>query len=130
MISGVEDMQVQFGIDLGRDADNNGVVDDVDDNGVPDSYTGIASQYVNPNAVPATALVVSVRFWLLIRSETAEQGFVDRNTYQYGDRLTANGTTTTLVAAGAGKAYRPGDNFRRLLVSRTVQLRNTIGISP
>jgi type IV pilus assembly protein PilW len=130
VISGVEDLQVQFGIDLGRDADNNGVVDDVDNNGVPDSYTGIASQYVNPNAVPATALVVSVRFWLLIRSETPEQGFVDRNTYQYGDRLTANGTTTTLVAAGAGKAYRPGDNFRRLLVSRTVQLRNTIGIPP
>jgi type IV pilus assembly protein PilW len=118
VISGVEDLQVQFGIDLGRDADNNGVVDDVDNNGLPDSYTGIASQYVNPDSplltvVPSTAVVVSVRFWLLIRSETAEQGFVDRNTYRYADRV-----------------YTPGDNFRRLLVSRTVQLRNTIGISP
>lgn len=130
VISGVEDLQVQLGIDLGRDADNNGVVDDIDVNGVPDSYTGIASQYVNPNAVPANALVVAARFWLLIRSETAEQGFVDRTTYQYGDRLTANGTTTTLNAAGAAKAYAPANNFRRLLVSRTVQLRNTIGISP
>ena len=130
VISGVEDMQVQFGVDLGRDADNNGVVDDVDNNGVPDSYTGIASQYVNPNAVPANALIVSVRIWLLIRSETAEQGFTDGKTYEYGDRALANGTTTTLVTAGARKAYKPGDRFRRLLVSRTVQLRNTIGIPP
>ncbi len=133
VISGVEDLQVQFGIDLGRDADNNGVVDDVDNNGIPDSFTGIASQYVNPDsalltAVPLRVLVVSVRFWLLIRSETAEQGFTDTNTYQYGDRTIGNGTTATLSAAG--KAYVPGDNFRRLLVARTVQLRNTIGISP
>jgi type IV pilus assembly protein PilW len=130
VISGVEDLQVQFGIDTGRDVDNDGVFEDQDNDGYPDSYTAIASQYVNPDAVPATALVVSVRFWLLMRSETAEQGFLDGNTYQYGDRLLANGTTTTLNAAGASMAYRPGNNFRRLLVSRTVQLRNTITIGP
>jgi type IV pilus assembly protein PilW len=130
VISGVEDMQVQFGVDLGRDADNDGVPDDTDGNGVPDSYSGVASQYVNPNAVPANALVVAVRFWLLLRSETAERGFINGATYQYGDRSTANGTTNTLNAAGAAKAYRPNDNFRRLLVSRTVQLRNTMSIAP
>jgi type IV pilus assembly protein PilW len=130
VISGVEDLQVQFGIDPGRDANNDGIPDDADGNGLPDSYTGIASQYVNPNAVPATALVVSVRIWLLMRSETAERGFIDNTTYQYGDRLAANGTTTVLNAAGAGKAYRPGNNFRRLLVQRTVQLRNTMSIGP
>ncbi|HZF14393.1 MAG TPA: PilW family protein [Steroidobacteraceae bacterium] len=129
VISGVEDMQVQFGIDLGRDANNDGVVDDIDGNG-PDSYTGVASQFVNPNAVPATALVVAVRFWLLVRSETAEQGFTDNNSYVYADRLVANGTTNNLNAANSTRAYRPGDNFRRLLVMRTVQLRNTLGIAP
>lgn len=130
VISGVEDMQVQFGIDLGRDANNDGIPDDGDGNGIPDSYTGVASQYVNPNAVPATALVVSVRVWLLMRSETAEQGFIDGATYQYGDRSAANGITATLNAAGAGKAYRPNNNYRRLLVQRTVQLRNTMSIGP
>ncbi|MGH8314783.1 MAG: PilW family protein, partial [Steroidobacterales bacterium] len=67
IISGVEDLQVQFGIDNGRDANNDGIPDDADGNGLPDSYTGIASAWVDPSAVPATALVVSVRFWLLIR---------------------------------------------------------------
>lgn len=137
VISGVEDLQIQFGVDLGRDANNDGIPDDTDGNGLPDSYTGIASQWVNPNAVPATALIVSVRFWLLVRSETAEQGFVDNNTYAYGDRLVANGFTNTLNAAGVGKAYRPGTpvtspaaNYRRMLVSRTIQLRNTMSIGP
>lgn len=128
VISGVEDLQVKFGIDLGRDADNDGVPDDSDANGIPDSYTGVASQYVNPNAVPATAQVVAVRFWLLIRSETAEQGFTDNNSYEYADRLAANGTTNSLAAGSATRAYRPGDRFRRLLVMRTVQLRNTLGV--
>jgi hypothetical protein len=114
VISGVEDLQVQFGIDPGRDANNDGVPDDSDGNGLPDSYTGVASQYVNPDAVPATAQIVSVRMWLLMRSETAEQGFVDGTIYQYADRA----------------AFTPNDNFRRLLVQRTVQLRNTMSIGP
>jgi len=137
VISGVEDLQVQFGIDLGRDANNDGIPDDSDANGLPDSYTGIVTQWVNPSAVPATALIVSVRFWLLVRSETPEQGFVDNNTYAYGDRLAANGFTSILNAAGVGKAYRPGNpttsaaaNYRRMLVSRTIQLRNTMSIGP
>ncbi|MGH8315622.1 MAG: PilW family protein, partial [Steroidobacterales bacterium] len=91
-----------------------GKPDDADGNGLPDSYTGIASAWVDPSAVPATALVVSVRFWLLIRSETAEQGFRDTNVYTYADRV----------------GYAPNDNFRRLLVSRTIQLRNTLSIGP
>ena len=114
VISGVEDLQVQFGIDPGRDANNDGIPDDSDANGLPDSYTGVASQYVNPNAVPATAMIVSVRIWLLMRSETPEQGFRDNRSYQYADRA----------------AFTPGDNFRRLLVQRTVQLRNTMSIGP
>ena len=116
ILPGVEDLQVQFGID-------------------PTGTTGIASQYVdaqtamqlsNGGAV-ATAQVVAVRIWLLLRADSIEPGFIDNNTYQYADRSTANGTATTLTTANATKAYKPGDGYRRLLVSRTVMLRNAMG---
>lgn len=110
IVPGVEDMQVQFGVD-------------------PSGTRGIATRYVNPGQVTAGSQVVSVRLWLLVRSEAPEQGFTDTATYQYGDRLAANGTTADLNAAGAATlAYRPNDRFRRLLVSRTIQIRNAMGI--
>jgi type IV pilus assembly protein PilW len=135
VISGVEDLQVQFGIDTGRDMNNDGVFttpgpDDANNDGYPDSYTGIASQYVNPNAVPATAMVISVRIWLLMRSEAMEPGFRQTRPLEYGERLAANGTTATLNAVNTTRAYLPTDNFRRLVVSRTVQLRNTMSVPP
>ncbi len=109
-------MQVQFGIEPGNAT---GVL------------TGIATQYVNAaNAatLPLNAQIVSVRIWLLMRAEQAEQGFVDNRTYEYGNRLLANGTTNNLNAGGAtGKAYRPNDNFHRLLISRSVMIRNALG---
>ena len=119
IISGVEDMQVQFGID-------------------PFGNTGVATRYVNPDAVPATAQIVAVRVWLLVRSDTAEAGFTDNAIYQYGDRLQATGVTGDLNnAADAGKAYQPSLNpnatvlgprhVRRLLISRTISLRNALG---
>jgi hypothetical protein len=65
-------------------------------------------------------------------------GFTDTRTYAYGDRLAANGTTGDLtVVADNLKAYLPatgadtGPNdrrhFRRVLISRTIQLRNALG---
>jgi hypothetical protein len=108
---GIEDMQIQFGID-------------------PTGNSGSATQYVNAvgPATLAAAQIVSVRIWLLVRAETPEVGFVDKRTYVYGDRLAANGTTTSLNSAGAaGKAYKPGDGFHRLLVSRTIMIRNALG---
>jgi type IV pilus assembly protein PilW len=119
VIAGVEDMQVQFGID-------------------PNGLTGVATSYVNPNAVPAGAQVVAVRIWLLVRADTGEVGFTDSQIYQYGDRLAANGVTGNLnTAAAAGLAYQPslsaittltGPRFaRRLLISRTIQIRNALG---
>jgi hypothetical protein len=83
---------------------------------------------VNPSAIPAGAQVVSVRIWLLVRAENPEVGFRDTRTYQYADRATATGTTNNLNAANAaGRAYAPADSFRRLLVSRTIQIRNALG---
>lgn len=112
IIPGVEDMQIQFGID-------------------PTGTSGTAARYINPGAIPAGAQVVSVRIWLLVRSEAREFGFVDGRVYEYGDRVsTANGgcNVTDLNATGAATcAYAPGDGFRRLLVSRTIQIRNALG---
>jgi type IV pilus assembly protein PilW len=112
ILPGVEDLQVQFGID-------------------PTGATGIATQYVNPAAaaaLPAAAQIVSVRIWVLLRSDTQDPGFVDSRVYQYGNRSTANGTVSSLTGtATAGRAFQPNDNFRRLLMSRTVMIRNSLG---
>lgn len=67
-------------------------------------------QYVNPGAVPAGASVISATIWLRIRSEDREQGYVDGTAYQYAD-----------MAA----AWTPNDKYRRIVVSKTIQLRNT-----
>lgn len=95
VVSGVEDLQVQFGID--QDGDQN------------------ADYFVDP-LVPVSAAdaVVAARVWLLVRAEQAEVGFTDDRVYEYADRTTA-----------AGTAYAPADGFRRLLVSKTISLRNT-----
>ncbi len=112
ILPGVEDLQVQFGID-------------------PTGTTGIATQYVDAlaaAALPAAAQIVAVRIWLLVRSDTPEQGFTDNRTYVYGNRSIATGTVASLTAGGAaGKAYAPADKYRRLLVSRTVMIRNDLG---
>jgi type IV pilus assembly protein PilW len=111
ILPGVEDLQVQLGID-------------------PSGTTGIASQYVDPVTaanIPAGAQVVSVRLWILVRADQPETGFVDSRIYAYANRAVANGTVSSLATANAGKAYQPNDNYRRLLVSRTVQLRNALG---
>ncbi len=120
IIAGVEDLQVQFGID-------------------PAGNTGVATRYVNPNGVPAGAQIVAVRVWLLVRADAPENNFYDNRIYQYGDRLQATGVTGNLnSAASAGFAYQPSlsadvsyatgpARVRRLLISRTIQLRNALG---
>ena len=110
VMPGVEDLQVEFGIDTG-DYDNDGVIDpglDADGNGIPDAPRGIATRYVNADALPAGFQVVSVRVWLMMRSSQFEAGFTDGRTYNY-----------------AGKSVTPNDGNRRMLVSRTIQLRNS-----
>jgi type IV pilus assembly protein PilW len=72
-----------------------------------------ADYFVQPNtAIPAGDQVVAVRVWLLVRAEQQETGFTDGRTYTYASRV---GPT----------AYTPGDSFRRVLVSKTIALRNT-----
>jgi type IV pilus assembly protein PilW len=91
IVPGVEDLQVQFGVD-GPDADTN------------------VDQYVNPGAIPADSRVVSARIWLRIRAEDRDFGFVDGRAYQYAD-----------MAA----AVTPNDNYRRILLTKTIHIRNS-----
>jgi type IV pilus assembly protein PilW len=72
-----------------------------------------ADYFVAPNAaIPAGDDVVAVRIWLLVRSELQESGFTDGRTYDYASRTGPN-------------VYTPGDAFRRVLVTKTIALRNT-----
>ena len=66
-------------------------------------------QYVNPGAVPANARVVSATIWLRVRAEEREIGFVDGATYQYAGNA----------------ALTPNDNYRRILLTKTIHIRNT-----
>ncbi len=113
ILAGVEDLQVQFGIDTG-DYDNDGVVDpaaDLNDDGIPES-DGRATRYVNPDFPGLDRLqVVSVRLWLRVRGERPEPELDDRRTYRYGD--------VEYTPAGADR------RFRRMLLSRTIMLRNS-----
>lgn len=108
----IEDLQVQLGIDTG-DYDNDGVIDEGADanlDGIPET-DGRATRYVNPDFPElARFQVVAVRLWVRVRSDQPEPGFVDDRLYEYAD----------VRYRPAGAAAR----FRRVLMSRTITLRN------
>lgn len=112
VMPGVEDLQVQFAIDTG-DHDNSGAVDvelDADGDGVPEP-SGRATRYVDPDFPDLPRLqVVAVRLWLRIRADEPEIGLEDARTYEYAN--------VVYTPAGAER------NFRRVVMSRTVALRN------
>ena len=66
-------------------------------------------RYVDPQAVPAGGRIASARIWLRIVAEDGELGFVDNDTFNY-----ANANFGVL-----------GDNRRRVLVTKTIQIRNS-----
>lgn len=91
VMPGVEDLQVQFGIDA---------------DGV-----GRATRYVNPDFADAQRLqIFAVRVWLRIRADVPEVGLDDGVTYRYAD--------VAYTPVGAERS------FRRVLMSRTITLRN------
>ncbi len=72
-----------------------------------------ADYFVQPGtAIPAGDQIVAVRVWILARAEQQELGFIDNRTYDYASRT-------------GGTALTPNDAFRRLLISKTIALRNT-----
>ncbi len=102
VIAGVEDMQVQFGLDMDPPGGLN---------------RGSVDRYVNPNSVlidptnagyNPNAEILAVRIWLRVRAERVENGFTDTATYVYADQ-------------NVGPF---NDGFRRVLVSKTIYLRN------
>jgi type IV pilus assembly protein PilW len=64
VIQGVQDLQVQFGIDTNNDES--------------------ADVYVNPAGV-GTGRIVAARIWLLIVADEREMGFVDNTAYAYAN---------------------------------------------
>ena len=83
VMSGIEDLQVELRIDGG---------------------------YVEPDALPAAAVVRGVRLWLRVRAATREAGYVDARTWRYAD--------VSYTPAAAERT------LRRLAVSHVVALRN------
>jgi len=63
---GVEQLQVQYGIDSPVDA-------------------GSVNKYVNADAIVDWDQVVAARVWLLVRSECPQTGYTDGNTYAMGN---------------------------------------------
>jgi type IV pilus assembly protein PilW len=107
LVVGVEDMQIQFGIDT--DVPGTPVA--------PNPNRGSIDRYVNPGdpvidptnaGFNPNAEILAVRVWLRLRGERRENGFVDPTTYQYGDQ---NFGTFN-------------DSVRRLVVTKTIYIRN------
>jgi type IV pilus assembly protein PilW len=102
VLPGVEDLQVQFGIDTDAPgAANRGSID---------RYVDPADPIIDPTSplFNADARILAVRIWLRLRAERREQGFTDTTNYVYADR----------------NVPAPNDNFRRIVVSKTIYLRN------
>ena len=95
---GVENIQIQLGIDV--DADN-----------TVDRYVNPGEGVYDPNDganfVPG-ARVITARIWLLVRGVTPENGIVDSTDYEPGD-----------VDLGTFN-----DPYRRMQISKTILLRN------
>lgn len=77
--------------------------------GVDQDGDGSVDTHTELGAVQDGATVVTATVWLLVRAEDREPGFVDLTAYRYADMT---------------DPYVPGDAYRRVLVSRTFELRN------
>ncbi len=102
VLPGVEDFQVQFGIDT-----------DV----VGAAARGSINRYANPDdpilnplsaAFNPGATILAVRIWVRLRAERPENGFTDTTSYIYADQ----------------NVPPPNDHYRRTVVSKTIYLRN------
>lgn len=95
---GVENLQVQFGVDMNED-------------NTVDRYVNPGDQIYNPEAPGYSpgARVITARVWLVVRGLSIEPGVQDLKTYDPGD-----------VNLGV-----MNDSHRRIVVSKTILLRNT-----
>jgi type IV pilus assembly protein PilW len=107
VLVGVEDMQIQFGIDT--DVPGTPVAPNPN-RGSIDRYVNPGDPIINPTnaAFNPNAEILAVRVWLRLRGERVENGLTDPVTYQYADQ---NFGTFS-------------DQVRRLVVSKTIYVRN------
>jgi type IV pilus assembly protein PilW len=99
--SGIEQLQVQYGVDTNNDLS----VDQYLDADAIDTDVGIT---------PNWDQVVAARIWVLTRSECPETGYTNTTSYNMG---------------GAPFTPPANDHYRRQLYQTTVKLRNRIGAS-
>jgi type IV pilus assembly protein PilW len=79
--------------------------------GISPNGRGRVDHYVDPGSSELpSAQIVSVRVWLRVRADEAEPAFEDTRTYRYAD--------VEFTPAGSER------HFRRVLMSRTITLRN------
>lgn len=99
IIAGVENMQVQYGIDRNNDGQADGYVD-----------------FDHPGRTNDN--VVSVRLWLLVRGDTDEtgQGYEDDNVYRTPDN------DGFVINPDGGNEYPR--NYRRFAFTKTIMLKN------
>jgi type IV pilus assembly protein PilW len=94
---GVENLQIQFGVD-------------VDEDNTVDRYVNPGDEVYDPAApgyIPG-ARIMTARIWLVVRGVSPEVGIIDNRDYEPGD-----------IDLGV-----PNDNYRRMQVSKTILLRN------
>jgi type IV pilus assembly protein PilW len=102
VLPGVEDMQVQLGVDTDPvGAPNRGSID---------RYVNVGDPMLDPTsgAFDPNAQVLAIRLWFRVRAENIEVGFTDTANYVYADQ-------------NVGPF---NDSFRRTLISKTIYLRN------
>ena len=75
--------------------------------GVDTDGDSSADFFAHPAAAPPGGQPVCVRLWLRLRAQDADPTFIDSATYDY-----------------AGQSYTPNDHYRRLMVVKTIHLRN------
>jgi type IV pilus assembly protein PilW len=95
---GVENLQIQFGIDMNED-------------NTVDRYVNPGDEIYNPEAPGYSpgARVLTARVWLVVRGLAREPGVDDQRTYSPGN----------------APAQTYNDEVRRMQVSKTILLRNT-----
>lgn len=104
LVEGIENLQLEYGIDTNND-------------GVPNIYTADPNAYntcTGNTCVQNWWNVMSTRVYLLARNTAASSGYTDLNTYTLG-----------LTAAGQANVFGPyGDHIRRQPYNATVYLFN------
>lgn len=95
IVTGVENFHLQLGVDLNP--------------GAPDNSVDVYVNADNPILAGPNVEVRAIRVWLLMRSDRPETGHTDDVSYLLGDEQ--------IPAAN--------DGFRRLVVSRTILIRNS-----